>query len=229
MRARDIMTTSVITVGPHASVSDVARLLLENGVSAVPVVEESGKLVGMVSEGDLVRRADLGTLLPRSWWLTLFAEADRTTEYVKTHGKEARDVMTPDVITVDVEATVAEIGFVLEKNRIKRVPVTENGELVGLVSRANLLHALAVGGGIKETAGNDAAIRDALLNEFKEAGLPVHLMNVVVDNGVAQVFGLIRWQSERNAIRVAGENVAGILELKDETSPVPELARGSAD
>jgi CBS domain-containing protein len=224
MRARDIMTSSVITVGPHASVSDIAKLLLESRISAVPVVDEAGKLVGMVSEGDLMRRADLGTQRQGSWWLTLFGEPERAAEYVKTHGQKARDIMTTELITVGVNATVSKIAFLLEKNRIKRVPVTENGELVGLVSRANLIRPLAAGGGVKEVAGNDAAIREEFLKELMQAGLRTYLMNVIVENGVAQVFGLVRSEAEKNAIRVASENVAGILEVKDETSFEPELA-----
>ena len=229
MRAHDIMTSSVITVGLHASVSDIAKLLLENHISAVPVVDESGTLVGIVSEGDLIRRADLGTQRQRSWWLTLFGETERAAEYVKTHGQKARDVMTTDLITVDVDATVGEIAFLLEKNRIKRVPVTENGELVGLVSRANLIRALAAGGRVEEVAGNDAAIREEFLKELKEAGLRTYLMNVIVDSGVAQVFGLVRSEAEKRAIRVASENVVGISGLKDETSIEPEVVRGSMD
>jgi len=223
------MTSSVITVGPHSSVSDIAKLLLENHISAVPVVDESGKLVGMVSEGDLIRRADLGTQRQRSWWLALFGQAERAAEYVKTHGQKAGDVMTTELITVDVDATIGEIAFLLEKNRIKRVPVTENGELVGLVSRANLIRTLAAGGGGKELAGNDAAIREAFLKELNEAGLRTHLMNVIVDNGIAQVFGLVRSEAEKRAIRVASENVIGISQLKDETSVVPELVSGTMD
>jgi CBS domain-containing protein len=229
MRARDIMTSSVIAVGPQASVSEIATLLLENHISAVPVVDENGKLVGMVSEGDLIRRADLGTERQRSWWLTLFGEAERAAEYVKTHGRKARDVMTTELITVDPDATIGEIAFLLEKNRIKRVPVTENGELVGLVSRANLIRALAAGGGVKELAGNDAAIREEFLKELKEAGLRTYLVNVVVDSGVAQVFGLVRSEVEKRAIRVASENVVGISELKDETSVEPEVVRSAMD
>lgn len=229
MRARDVMTTTVITVGPQTSVSDIAKLLLDSHISAVPVVDDGGALVGIVSEGDLIRRADLGTERHRSWWLTLFGEADRAADYVKTHGQEARDVMTTDVITVGVEAPVGEIASILEKNRIKRVPVMEDGALVGLVSRANLLHALAAGGGVKELAGNDAAIRQAFLKELHEAGLRTHLMNIVVQNGVAHVLGVVRSAAEKAAIRVAGENVAGISELNDETSLVPEIIKGSMD
>ena len=222
MLARDIMTTSVVTSGLDTPVSEIAKTLLDNRISGVPIVDENGKLVGIVSEGDLMRRPDLGTEHHRSWWLALFGNADRTAEYIKSHGQKARDVMTSDVMTVDTDTAVGDIASVLEKNRIKRVPVLKDGELVGLVSRANLLHALTSRDRGKTVSGGDASIRSALMSAMKEAGLQTHLINLVVADGVVHVYGILRSETEKIAVRVAADNVDGINGLEDETSVLPE-------
>ncbi len=143
MQAKDVMTSPVVTVGPDASVTDVARLLLERHISAAPVVDGSGTLLGVVSEGDLMRRPEAGTERRPSWWLTLISEPqDEAREYLKSHGLHARDVMTRHVLTVEEDASLQDIATLLEKHRIKRVPVMRAGKVVGIVSRANLLQAL---------------------------------------------------------------------------------------
>src|SRR5574338_371038 len=143
MQAKDVMTTRLATVAPDATVREIANLLLERRISAVPVVDSDGRLKGIVSEGDLIRRPELGTLRHRSWWLSLLSNAEEDAiSYVKTHGGHARDVMTPEVITVDETAPLEQIADTLEKHGIKRVPVLGKGKLVGIVSRADLLRGL---------------------------------------------------------------------------------------
>lgn len=144
MNARDIMTAHVITVTPDTTVRELAELLAARGISAVPVVGPKGELVGIVSEGDLVRRSELHTARTRSWWLDMFAsEQSLAQDFIKTHAVMVADIMTRDVITVSPDASLSEVARLLEKHTIKRVPVVSNRQLVGIISRANLVQALA--------------------------------------------------------------------------------------
>jgi CBS domain-containing protein len=144
MKAADIMTRNVQSVSPDLPVEEVARFMLERGISAVPVLDGGGNLVGVVSEGDLMRRAELGTEKHRSWWLRLFVGDDyQAREFVKSHGRRVRDVMTRKVVTVTEDTPIAEIVTLMEEERIKRVPVMREGRMTGIVSRANLLRAFA--------------------------------------------------------------------------------------
>src|SRR5215472_16674485 len=170
MHAIDVMTSQVISVDENATVPAVARLLAEHGISAVPVVDRNSRVIGMVSEGDLLHRAETGTERRRSWWLELVASTNQLAgEYVKSRSGQVKDLMTREVISVTEETPVADIAILLETNRIKRVPVLRVGKLVGIVSRANLVRALAMT--INEpTSGaeaDDRAIRDKLLAELK--------------------------------------------------------------
>ena len=145
MRAIDIMTSEVITVGEEASVQRVAQLLAERGISAVPVVDGENRVIGMVSEGDLLHRTETGTERRRSWWLDMMSSTNKLAgDYIKSHSGKVKDVMTRDVIGVVDTTPVADIAVLLETNRVKRVPVVRDGKLVGVVSRANLVRALAM-------------------------------------------------------------------------------------
>ena len=142
MQAKDVMTTKVVTVQPDARVEHIAALLLERSISGVPVVDADGRLLGIVTEGDLMRRPEIGTERHRGWWLRLFGdERERAAEYARAHGSRAADVMTRNVVTVSEETSVGEIARLLEEHRIKRVPVVRDDKVVGIVSRANLLQS----------------------------------------------------------------------------------------
>jgi CBS domain-containing protein len=144
MKAADVMVSAVISVRPNARVEEVAGILLASRISAVPVIDEQGELLGIVSEGDLMRRAEAGTDRSRSWWLEyLTGKQVLAAEYVKSHSHKVTDVMTRSVITATPDTSLSEIATLLERNRIKRVPIVQNGKVVGIVSRANLLQALA--------------------------------------------------------------------------------------
>ncbi len=226
MRARDVMTTSVITTGPDTPVAEVAALLLENRISGVPIVDHTGDMLGIVTEGDLVRRPDIGTGRQPSWWLRIVGDPNQAQTYVKSHGRFARDVMTKNVITVDVETDLGEVAERLEKHRIKRVPVLQDGKLVGLVSRANLIAALMRPAAAADVADDDAGIRGAMVAALAEAGLQAHLLSVVVSDKVVQVYGFVRSEDELAAVKVAADNVAGIARLENhvaitEGSPYP--------
>ena len=168
MLASEIMTTDVATVGPDAPIAELVALLVARGISAVPVVS-GGRLVGIVSEGDLLRRAELGTGRKRSRWLEIATPGDRlAAEYVHEHGRKVADVMTPDVVTVPHDTPVSEVADLLERRRIKRVPVLRDGKLVGIVSRANLVQALALHRDAKPAAAvpTDLEVRTAILQEL---------------------------------------------------------------
>src|SRR5687768_9889737 len=170
MQAQDLMTTTVASIRDDATVQQAAKLMLERRVSALPVLDGKDRVAGIVSEGDLVRRAELGTDAPRSWWLGLFAD-DAARDYLKTHSGSVRDVMTSPVVSVRRTTPVQEIAKLLEKHRIKRVPVVEGGRLIGIVSRADLMREI-ITARTKPTArtANDRKLRAQVLNELQRSG-----------------------------------------------------------
>jgi CBS domain-containing protein len=232
MRAMDVMTTNVITVGPDTSVQEVAKLLSEKSISGVPVVDSQNRLVGIVSEGDLLHRVETGTerrvRRRRSWWLdTIGSDEELARDYVKSHGRTAKDVMTRDVVSVTETTQLSDIATLLETKRIKRVPVVRDGQLVGIVSRANLVRALAAAGGqlTTDTAADDRTIRQKLLAELK--GQPwVHTWAadiIVRDNVVHLWVSDDRPEEERRALRVAAENVPGVRGVEEHIVPAPVI------
>src|ERR1700692_3609557 len=170
MQARDVMASPVITVGKTATVRDVAKILLGNHISAVPVVDNVGKVVGIVTESDLMHRTEAGTERPYSWWVHFLAgDATIAAEYVKSHAVRVEDIMTSDVVTATPETPLHEIATLLEEHRIKRVPIVDKvGNLVGIVSRANLIQVVASARPKLEMTLPDSTIRQKLLNELKK-------------------------------------------------------------
>jgi CBS domain-containing protein len=217
MLVRDVMVAPVITVEPSASVQDVARLFLEKQISAVPVLDGKGKLVGIVSEGDLLHRVEAGTERQRSWWLQAFVHDDTLAkEYIKSHSRKVSDVMTKDVITASPTTPLHGVAASMERNAIRRLPILENGQLVGIVSRANLLQAVASARQLLDVTPSDKAIRDRILAGLKrEAWAHTGLLNVTVSNGVVDLWGLAESDAERKAIRVAAESTPGVGVVHD--------------
>lgn len=220
MKAKDIMTSPVITVAPDTPVREIAALLFERRISGVPVLED-GRLVGLVSEADLLHRHELGADRPaqsRSWWLRLWS-ADRTpAEYIKSHATQARDIMAREVVTISQDTPVAEIATLLETHGIKRVPVLRGAKLVGIVSRANLVQALAVmrRSATRVTPPIDEAIRGRLLAELERQPWWGRVTStVIVTEGVVHYWGMVGSDDERNAARVAAENVPGVRGIED--------------
>jgi CBS domain-containing protein len=213
MRAADVMTRDVICVRPDATVIEAARLLLGAKVSAVPVVDDEGRLVGLLSEGDLVRRVEIGSEKRRSGWRTVFV--DRVTlagEYIKSHGRLVRDVMTTGVIVAEEDTALAEIADLMEKHHIKRVPVVREGKVVGIVSRANMLQAL-IGSPRVIPVGpcDDADLRQRVTAELeRQPWSSFGVANVIVQDGVAQIWGYAENERHKEACRIAAESVAGI-------------------
>jgi CBS domain-containing protein len=224
MRAMDMMTSKVITINQNATVPEAAKLLAEHGISAVPVVDKDNQVIGMVSEGDLLHRAETGTERRSSWWLNMMSSTNKLAdEYIKSHSRKVEDVMTRDVLSVTEETPVADIAVLLETNRIKRVPVLRDGKLVGIVSRANLVRALAMT--IQEAAdgaeADDRSIRDKLLAELRaQKWAEVSPANVTVKDGVVHLWSSYLSEQEKRALVVAAENVPGVRRVEDHMRPV---------
>jgi CBS domain-containing protein len=220
MKAKDIMTTPVVTITPDTTVGEIAALLLARRISAVPVVE-GGQLVGLVSEGDLLHRHEIGTDRDRpgrSWWLALIGSPTAPAEYVKSHAARARDIMTRDVISVAEDTPIAEIATVLETRRIKRVPVLRGERVVGIVSRANLVQALAARRPSSKAprAKGDDAIRRQLLAELeRQPWWQPGASNVIVTDSIVHYWGILGSDEEKAAARVAAENVPGVRKVED--------------
>jgi CBS domain-containing protein len=220
MNASDVMVTNVITVGPDASVQEVANILLTNRISALPVVDDHGGLIGIVSEGDLIRRAELGTERRRSWWLEIFAGESKEAiaiEYVKSHASKVGDVMTREVITATPDTPLRDIATLLEKKSIKRVPIVERGKIVGLVSRANLVQALAtLRKNIEPGTINDSVIREKVMVRLSsQPWTKFSTLNATVQGGTVELWGVVGTDAEKEAARVAAEGVAGVQAVEN--------------
>jgi CBS domain-containing protein len=216
MKAHEVMTWGTITVEPDASVTRAVRLMLQNKISGLPVVDAKGQLVGMVTEGDFLRRGELGTRRQRPRWLEFLLGPGRLAdEYVQSSGRKVAQVMTPDPKTITPQTPLEEVVRLMEHHRIKRLPVVHDGEVVGIVSRANLLHALAsVAREVKPAAGDDATIREQIIAECAKQPWAPHI-NVVVRDGVVGLWGVITDERAREAFIVAAENVPGVKAVHD--------------
>nr|WP_306264856.1 CBS domain-containing protein [Pararhizobium sp. IMCC3301] len=191
MLVKDVMTKKVVTVTPETRIEEIVRLFLKHHISGVPVVDEAGAVAGLVSEGDLMRR--VADAPRRSWWLELFAgDGTSAADYVKAHGRQARDVMTREMITLPEDTPVGRAAAVLEKHRMKRIPVLRDGKLVGIVSRSNLLQGLSVASAIPEPSADERVIPARILEALADVpGIQVSLVNVVVNDGVASIYGMV--------------------------------------
>jgi CBS domain-containing protein len=227
MRARDVMTTNVVSVAPDTPIEEIARKLLERRISAVPVTAADGQVLGMVSEGDLMRRPESGTDRPTGWWLgLLLSPEEQAAEYVKTHGRRAKDVMSQPAITVDDTATLEEVADVLERRLIKRVPVLRGGKLVGIVSRANLLHGLVTAKSHKPITSDDETIRSSILESIREeAGVRDEFINITVADGTVHIWGAVQSEAERKAVRLIAEKTIGVRTIDDHLGVFPPEVR----
>ena len=213
MKVRDIMSTRVISIAPDANVLEAVRLMLQNHISGLPVIDTSGMLVGVVTEGDFLRRAETGTEHKRPRWLEFLMGPRRLAdEYVHTHARKVEDVMTREPITITEDAALDEVVRIMERRRIKRLPVVRGTQVVGIVSRANLLHALAsLGAAASPPAKTDVAIREQLLAEFdRQTWAPVALIDVMVKDGAVELWGTITEEAQGDALKVCAENIPGV-------------------
>jgi len=221
MKAADVMVRNVVTVKPYATVKDAIELLVKYDISALPVVGDDGALVGILSEADLIRREDLSTAKHRPWWLEAITPATTLAEeFAKSHGKRVEEVMSTQIVSASAETPLSEIATLLERYRIKRVPIVQDGKLIGIVSRANLIQALASSAPTTEAGGisdQDRGIRLELLARLGEQKwTDFGSRNVTVNGGVVHLWGLVGSPQERKALVSLAEEIPGVKRVSDE-------------
>lgn len=232
MKARDVMTRGVISVEPDSSILQAIRMMLEKRVSGLPVVDVKGTLVGIVTEGDFLRRTEIGTERQRPRWLEFLLGPGRLSdEYAHAHGRRVHEVMTADVHTITEDTALREAIEVMEKHGVKRLPVVRENRLVGIVTRANLMHALAALALVaKPSEKKDADIRQSILAELdRQTWAPAATVNVVVRNGIVELWGILMDERQRTALKVLAENTAGVTKVIDHLTFVDALSGVAID
>ncbi|MBV8575804.1 MAG: CBS domain-containing protein [Acetobacteraceae bacterium] len=220
MIAADVMVRDVVTIGPDESVARAARLMTENDVSALPVVGADGGMVGIISEADLLRREEIGTAgAPARWMETMTPATALAAEFTRSHGKRVADLMSENVISVSEDTSLNEIAALLERSRIKRVPVVRDSKLVGIVSRSNLIQALASAAVKAESPSDESRLlREELLERLKQQSWADYgNRNVIVRDGEVHLWGLVGSEEERKALVTLAEGVPGVTKVVDET------------
>ena len=233
MLVKDVMTRNVISVGAKEPVVRAARLMLQNRISGLPVIDEKNELVGVVTEGDFLRRRELGTGRRHPKWLEFILGPGRLAQdYVHESGRKVEEVMTADPWTVGEADSLEHVVDLMERRHVKRLPVIRDGKMVGIVSRANLMHALAsLSRETPAPAAGDSAIRDNIIAAVDQQRWAPHV-NVVVKNGVAELWGVVTDERERRALLVATENVPGVKQVHDHlvwVEPMSGMAFSSAE
>jgi len=233
MQVRDVMTRRVIAVAADDTILNAAQMMLQNAISGLPVTDTAGNLVGVVTEGDFLRRAELGTQRRRPRWLEFLIGPGRLAdEYVRASGRKVQEVMTEDPCTIAEDDSLEDAVDLMERRRIKRLPVLRDGKMVGIISRSNLMRALvSLARDAKAPAGDDSAIRDAILAALGQKGWALGI-EAVVKGGVVELWGTIMDDRERRACVVACENVAGVRQVHDHlvwVEPMSGMAFASAE
>jgi CBS domain-containing protein len=224
MQARDVMTTVVVCVDSKSSVFDAAELMISAGVSAVPVIDDKGGVIGIVSEADLMRRPEIGTAPRKSWLSYLFdSSAASARQFVEANSRRVSEVMTSKVVTADEETRLGDLAELMESRGVKRIPIMRKGELVGIVSRADLMRALLS----REASGPEVQPTDKALRQAVIAALDRRHWrsrwptNVFANDGVVHLWGFVEDETVRKAYRVAAENVPGVRRVKNHLRPMP--------
>lgn len=218
MKASNVMTRAVVTVSPDASIEEAAKLMIQNRISGLPVID-NGTVCGILSEGDLLRRAETGTEKPRSSWLRLLLSPGRQArDYVRTHARRVDELMSRNVISVAPQTPLTDVVAMMESRRIKRLPVLEQGRLIGIISRANLLDALVrLLPSAPSSAVSDREIRDRVLREVeRQPWAPRARIDAKVEDGVVELEGVITDGREGEALRVLAENIPGVKGVRDD-------------
>jgi CBS domain-containing protein len=212
MQASDVMTSDVVSVGPDTPIPDIARLLVERRISGVPVVDSAGRLLGIVGEGNLIHLISRQGNEKHSGWLSLLTSPEEHAhEYLRSHGRVARDVMTTTVITIGESAPVPQVARLLDTRQLKRVPVVREGKVVGIITRSDLLRALAYRAVSSTTEPTDEEIRERLLANLDEAGLDWHpYVDIIVTNGVVHLWGTVDTSEEAEAFHLVAEATDGV-------------------
>ncbi|MFW5834610.1 MAG: CBS domain-containing protein [Pseudomonadota bacterium] len=213
MQAADVMTRNVASVTPSATVGDIVRLLIERRISAVPVVDEAGKLIGMVSEADLLHRPEAGTEVRRPWWVDLFSSPDQRAEaFLKAHGRTAEEVMSRNVEIVQEDTPLDVVAKLMQERHVKRLPVLRDGKVVGIVARADLIRILATALPAQDTSlVDDMTIKDRFERTAREAGFAsVGAVTTVVEDGVVHLWGIAETKAELKALELAAAEIPGV-------------------
>jgi len=217
MQAQDVMSRDVVTVEPEATILNAARLMLQRKISGLPVATAAGELVGIVTEGDFLRRAETGTVRRRPRWLEFVIGPGRLAdEYARATGRIVKEVMTREVRTVTEEAPLKEVVDLMERFHVKRLPVLRGQRIIGIITRQNVLRALVGRMSVSVTAATDDAIRERLLGELKKQPWAPVMIDAVVTDGRLKLVGTIFDDRQRKAIRVAAENIPGVKSIEDQ-------------
>ena len=222
MKAQDVMVRDVLTVGPDTSVADAVAMLVKHDISALPVVNPEGSLIGILSEADLLERKELGAEHHYPWWIESLMPASKLAErFAKAHGKRVSEVMSTNVIFASEDTPVSEIAALLETHRIKRVPIINDGKIVGIVSRSNLMQALASCKLAEPKSKTDRSIRIELLDRLRQQQRWTDFgeRNIIVQDGVVHLWGLISSDAERKALAALAEGIPGVVSVCDEMIP----------
>jgi CBS domain-containing protein len=217
MRAHQIMTKPVITVTPDATVLEAANIMIRQHISGLPVVDAAGKLVGIVSEGDFIRRVEIGTERKRSLLLKFILGAGKSADdFVHEHGSKVSEIMSTGPVTVTEDTPLAAIVDLMEKKHVRRVPVLRNGRIVGIVTRANFLQAVAsLARHVPDPTADDDHIRDRIIRAMERAEWSPIGLNIIVHDGIVHLSGVITDERARQVAIVAAENVEGVREVHD--------------
>jgi CBS domain-containing protein len=226
MRAHQIMTRKVLAVTPETTAVEAANLMVRHHVSGLPVVDTAGTVIGILSEGDFLRRSEIGTQRRRARWLKfVYGIARSADDYIHEYGRKVSEIMTPSPVTVTEEAALAEIVDLMERHNVKRVPVVRDGKLVGIVSRSNLLQAVAsLARDVPDPTADDDHIRKRIIAEFEKNDWCPYSLNVIVRDGIVHLSGVITEQASRQAAIVAAENVPGVAKVHDHLSWIDTLS-----
>ena len=221
MQARDVMTERVIAITLDTPVTDAAKLLLEKGISGVPVEDAEGHIIGMINEADLMHRVEIGPQKlpqrPERWWITM-SEAELAEAYKKTQGLTAREVMHEGIYSVSPETDLVDVVEAMERHAVKRMLVMEDGKLRGIVTRSNLLRGFLAGRAAAETSQSDRAVRTKIMEELRDqAWTTIASNSVMVANGVVSLWGCVSSVEQRNALRAAVEAIPGVKRVEDHT------------
>jgi CBS domain-containing protein len=217
MRAHQIMTRPVISVTPDTAIVDAANTMLQKHVSGLPVIEPSGKLVGIISEGDFIRRSEIGTQRKRGKFLKfILGPGKEATDFVHEHGRKVSEIMTPEPLTIAEETQLEDIVELMEKNHIKRLPVVRGDKVVGIVSRSNLLQAVAsLARDVPDPTADDDHIRNRVIDAIEKQDWCPFGLSVIVRDGIVHLSGVITEERSRQATVVAAENVTGVKKVHD--------------
>jgi CBS domain-containing protein len=224
MKASDIMTRDVVTVKPETSVREIAELMTQHRISGLPVVNAGGRVVGILSESDLLHRAETGTEKRRKWWMRAFIDTDQLArEYAASHARNAGDIMSKDVVSVDADMELGDVAELLDRKKLKRLPVTQNGQLAGMITRGDLVRALTVR--LREAAASPGVSEDLARSirsrMQRETWLDTALVSVSVDGGEVELAGLVASHDQRRALRLLVEDTPGVKRVDDKLSIKP--------